>query len=107
VNNRFFDLSGYTQEKSGLWRDLCSTLYPKLENPYLRAIFAFLTASADEKDEVLAHTGMKLCDQIAFACIFISDSKLHDYIGKAWPFIPYWVGLCQNDTKVGILLRAS
>lgn len=37
-------LSGYTEHKKTLWREMCDSLRMKLGNPYLSAMFAFLTA---------------------------------------------------------------
>jgi len=83
-------LSGYTDRsgQSSLWRDSCSAFSPRLADPYLRAIFAFLTASDDEHMLNIADyqpegtVGMKLADRIAFACIFIPDNMLVEFIDR-------------------------
>ncbi|XP_023561751.1 GATOR complex protein MIOS isoform X2 [Octodon degus] len=46
-------LSGYTDEKNSLWREMCSTLRLQLNNPYLCVMFAFLTSEAGSYDGVL------------------------------------------------------
>jgi len=46
-------LSGYTDEKNSLWREMCSTLRLQLNNPYLCAMFAFLTSESGSYDGVL------------------------------------------------------
>ncbi|KAH0514512.1 WD repeat-containing protein mio [Microtus ochrogaster] len=46
-------LSGYTDEKNSLWREMCSTLRLQLNNPYLCVMFAFLTSEAGAYDGVL------------------------------------------------------
>ena len=46
-------LSGFTEEKNALWRKTCGALRQNLRNPYLRAMFAFLSAEKDSFDEVL------------------------------------------------------
>ncbi|XP_045877275.1 GATOR complex protein MIOS isoform X3 [Meles meles] len=46
-------LSGYTDEKNSLWREMCSTLRLQLNNPYLCVMFAFLTSETGSYDGVL------------------------------------------------------
>lgn len=46
-------LSGYTDEKSSLWREMCSSLRLQLKNPYLCVMFAFLTSEPGAYDGVL------------------------------------------------------
>lgn len=46
-------LSGYTDEKSSLWREMCSSLRLQLKNPYLCVMFAFLTSEPGCYDGVL------------------------------------------------------
>ncbi|XP_022838047.1 GATOR complex protein MIOS [Spodoptera litura] len=64
-----------------------------LPDPYLRALLRFLAASAPAHPHhhpppphqpdlaaVLNETEMRLEDRVAFACIFLSDSALHEYV---------------------------
>ena len=46
-------LSGFSDDRNTLWRDLCGGLSGNLDNPYLRAMFAFLTADNDNYDAIL------------------------------------------------------
>lgn len=46
-------LSGYSDEKSSLWREMCSSLRLQLKNPYLCVMFAFLTSEPGVYDGVL------------------------------------------------------
>lgn len=46
-------LSGYTDEKMSLWREMCGSLRLQLKNPYLCVMFAFLTSEAGVYDGVL------------------------------------------------------
>lgn len=46
-------LSGYTDEKASLWREMCSSLRLQLKNPYLCIMFAFLTSEPGAYDAVL------------------------------------------------------
>lgn len=77
-------LSGFTQEKTTLWRELCAGISAKLSDAYLRAIFSFLTADDDDdRDSIVKETnGMKLADRVALACIFVPDARLYDFIEK-------------------------
>ncbi|XP_005999518.1 GATOR2 complex protein MIOS isoform X2 [Latimeria chalumnae] len=75
-------LSGYTDEKNSLWREMCSTLRLQLNNPYLCIMFAFLTSEPGSYDGVLYESSVAVRDRVAFACMFLSDSQLIRYIDK-------------------------
>ncbi|XP_036902312.1 GATOR complex protein MIOS isoform X2 [Sturnira hondurensis] len=75
-------LSGYTDEKNSLWREMCSTLRLQLNNPYLCVMFAFLTSEGGSYDGVLYENKVAVRDRVAFACKFLSDSQLNRYIEK-------------------------
>ncbi|XP_072949683.1 GATOR2 complex protein MIOS [Epargyreus clarus] len=66
-----------------LWRDALAAAAPALPDAYLRATLHFLAAAAAPAPDftaVLNETEMRLEDRVAFACMFLSDSKLHEYI---------------------------
>ncbi|XP_048578803.1 GATOR complex protein MIOS isoform X2 [Nematostella vectensis] len=73
-------LSGYTEEKRTLWREMCSNLCHEIEHPYLRAAFAFLTCEDDNFDSILSDRDIEVEDIVAFACKFLPDSKLVAFI---------------------------
>lgn len=73
-------LSGYTEEKKTMWRDMCRSLCGQMENPYLRSAFAFLTTEADNFDGILAEEGMEIEDKVAFACKYLPDNKLSHFL---------------------------
>ncbi|KAL4646854.1 WD repeat-containing protein mio [Arapaima gigas] len=75
-------LSGHTDEKSSLWREMCSSLRLQLRSPYLRASFAFLTSEPGSYDGVLYESKVAVRDRVAFACMFLSDTQLPRYIDK-------------------------
>lgn len=75
-------LSGYTPDKNTLWREMSNTLRPELRDPYLRAMFAFLTCDDDSYDVVLNEAGLAVQYKVAFACKFLPDQKLADYLTK-------------------------
>ncbi|KAK2489892.1 hypothetical protein MC885_005028 [Smutsia gigantea] len=75
-------LSGYTNEKNSLWREMCSTLRLQLNNPYLCVMFAFLTSETGSYDGVLYENKVAVRDRVAFACKFLSDNQLNRYIEK-------------------------
>uniref|UniRef100_UPI0040388535 GATOR2 complex protein MIOS isoform X2 n=1 Tax=Callospermophilus lateralis TaxID=76772 RepID=UPI0040388535 len=68
-------LSGYTDEKNSLWREMCSTLRLQLNNPYLCVMFAFLTSETGSYDGVLYENKVAVRDRVAFACKFLSDTQ--------------------------------
>lgn len=73
-------LGGFTAERSALWRQLCSQSRQHLTDCYLRAAFAFLTCEHDSYDAVLNETGMAVADRVGFACTFLNDNKLSEYL---------------------------
>ncbi|CAJ0958111.1 unnamed protein product [Ranitomeya imitator] len=75
-------LSGYTDEKNSLWREMCSSLRNQLSNPYLAVMFAFLTSDPGCYDTVLFECAMAVRDRVAFACLFLNDAQLIKYIDK-------------------------
>lgn len=46
-------LSGFSEDKNSMWRELCLKSRSQLSDPYLRATFAFLTADNDSYESVL------------------------------------------------------
>lgn len=63
-----------------VWRQLAAFPRNRLSDPYLRAMFAFITAENYNYDAVLNETGVSLDDRVAFASIFLPDNKLYEYI---------------------------
>lgn len=49
-------LAGFSDDKNSMWRRFCPALKAKLKDPYLRAIFSFLTAENYNYDIVLVST---------------------------------------------------
>ncbi|XP_017302881.1 GATOR complex protein MIOS-B-like, partial [Diaphorina citri] len=75
-------LAGYSAQNSGLWRSACMESKQQLTDPYLMAIFAFLTADGDNYDSILYEKNLNIEDRIGFACRFLSDSRLIDFLTK-------------------------
>ncbi|XP_043268495.1 GATOR complex protein MIOS-B [Venturia canescens] len=75
-------LSGFSEDRNSMWRELCLKSRSQLSDPYLRSTFAFLTADNDSYESVLNENGMAVEDRVAFALMFLSDSKLCDYLKK-------------------------
>lgn len=46
-------LAGFSDDKNSLWKHFCSSPKAKLTDPYLKAMFAFLTAENGSYDGVL------------------------------------------------------
>ncbi|XP_042242958.1 GATOR complex protein MIOS-A-like [Homarus americanus] len=82
LNSTAMALSGFTEERKGLWRETCMSLRSQLTDPYLRAMFAFLTDDADSYEPVLGETEMAIEDRVAFACTYLSDIRLMEYLEK-------------------------
>ncbi|GIY10130.1 GATOR complex protein MIOS [Caerostris darwini] len=73
-------LSGYTQERTALWREVSNTLKSNLRDPYLCAMFTFLTAEDDNYEEILNEQRIAVQDRMAFACLYLNDRKLADFL---------------------------
>ncbi|XP_067022252.1 GATOR2 complex protein MIOS-A-like [Acropora muricata] len=73
-------LSGFTGEKKTTWKTMCGSLSRQMESPYLRSAFAFLTSEGDNFDSILAEEGMEIEDRVAFACKYLPDSKLSQFL---------------------------
>ncbi|XP_034030196.1 GATOR complex protein MIOS [Thalassophryne amazonica] len=63
-------LSGYTDEKNSLWREMCSSPRLQLKNPYLCIMFAFLTSEPGAYDGVLVLNLVMLWN-LALTFVFI------------------------------------
>lgn len=46
-------LSGFSEDKNSMWRELCIKSRSQISDPYLRATFAFLTADNGSYENVL------------------------------------------------------
>ncbi|XP_037785674.1 GATOR complex protein MIOS-like [Penaeus monodon] len=82
LNSTAMALSGFTEDRKALWRETCMMLRSQLTDPYLRAMFAFLTDDADSFDPVLGETDMAIQDRVAFACNYLSDARLMEYLER-------------------------
>ncbi|GLH08738.1 GATOR complex protein MIOS [Gryllus bimaculatus] len=94
-------VSGFSDDKSSMWRELCLTSRSQLVDPYLRAMFAFLTADDDNFDNVLNENGVAVEDRVAFACMFLSDAKLNEYVHQLM------MNLIAEGDLAGILLTGN
>ncbi|OLL25927.1 putative WD repeat-containing protein [Neolecta irregularis DAH-3] len=64
--------------KNPIWRDLCRKLSNELEEPYLRAIYAFI-ANGEWRD-VLDDAALPLRDRLGIALRFLDDEDLSNYL---------------------------
>ena len=72
-------LSGFSAERSELWRKQCGAARTQIDDPYLRCMFSFLAYEKDGFETVTNETQISLSDRMAFACNFLSDVKLAEY----------------------------
>ena len=86
-------LSGFTQDKSGLWHEMMSdTGHESLtDDPYLQILFKFLLLPSESSSESEAYeynfimeSDLSLLDKFAFATLHFNDSKLRDLIETRW-----------------------
>ncbi|XP_017480098.1 PREDICTED: WD repeat-containing protein mio isoform X3 [Rhagoletis zephyria] len=74
-------LSSFNADRcNSTWRNQRSNANKQIQDAHLRAIFSFLTTENDNFDAVLTEDGISLADRVAFACKYLSESKLADYV---------------------------
>ena len=62
-----------------------------LKHPYLRTMFKFLLImcnwnGSDQEtfDDIIGEEALMPTDKLAFACLYLPDEKLSDYINRMW-----------------------
>lgn len=75
-------VSGYSTEGSKLWKEVVETSLYHLPDPVLRSLFSFLTCEGEDYSRVLQEGNLAFVDRIAFACKFLSDKLLAEYLDK-------------------------
>lgn len=77
-------ISGYLVQKSStednLWKDQCRGLSTELDDPYLRAIFAYI--ADDDWWGVLDETSLPLRERIGVALRYLPDKELTTFLNK-------------------------
>ncbi|XP_002014889.2 GATOR complex protein MIOS [Drosophila persimilis] len=74
-------LSSFNADRcSSTSRNQRSSANMQIQDPHLRAIFSFLTMEKDNFEAVLKEEGVSLSDRMAFACKYLSETKLTDYV---------------------------
>lgn len=92
-------LSGYTGERTSMWREMCQSLKGQLTNPYMKAMFAFLTSDSDTGfHEIIDDKNLILADRVAFSLLYLPDDKLNIYLTETMST------LVENGDLNGILL---
>lgn len=88
-------LSGYTEEPTSLWRNFYTAITPEITSPYIQAIFQVLLANRSEGTlkRVVSDTSLALEDRIGFACTFLNDNRLQEFVKE----------LTEDYTAKGIL----
>lgn len=93
-------IGSFNSDRNFLRSDM-TTLYADITDPYLRAIFAFLSQVDDHWDGILREKKLPLTDRMAFACMYLSDTQLNEYIKMQ-------ITLCiENGDLTGILLTGA
>ncbi|CAG0907360.1 unnamed protein product, partial [Cyprideis torosa] len=76
-------LAGFSGPHSSnhLWRSTCSQFREYLGDPYLSALFAFLTSSDESTfKEILRNPALYLRDRLSLAISFLSDVELLKFL---------------------------
>lgn len=69
-------LAGFSDGGGALWRQSCEPLRQSVADPYLGAIFSFLSNTKPDYWTVLVESEMSLRDKLAFACRFLDDERV-------------------------------
>ena len=108
-------LSGFNEEKGvgDMWRESVTSMVDNFEDPYFRTMFKFLLImsnwnGSDQEtfDDVIGEEALTPTDKLAFACLYLPDEKLSDYINKLWDHVLYhgdisgiyFTGASSNET---------
>lgn len=76
-------LSGYTGERNSVWREMCQSLKSQLKDPYMKAMFAFLTSESESDfDEIIYDKDLILADRVAFSLLYLPDDRLSEYLSN-------------------------
>lgn len=62
------------------WRDLCRKMATDLDDPYMKAVFAFI--SDGEWMDVLDNTSLPLHERLGIALRFLADNELSQYLNS-------------------------
>jgi len=71
-------LSGFTGSES--WRAQCAIVLQQIVDPHLKCIFSFL--SDETYEGVLNESNVSISDRMAFACTFLNDRQLSEYVKR-------------------------
>jgi WD repeat-containing protein mio len=69
-----------TSSSGAVWKELCRSMSVEMDDPYLRAVFAFV-ANGDWKD-VLDDAGLPIKEKLGIAFRFLQDEELSTYINS-------------------------
>lgn len=77
-------LAGLNKSRTSLWCEMVSALSRQLDDPYLRAMFSFMTSPTDTAtyDGVLHERDLQVEDRLGFACLYLNDHHLNDYLDQ-------------------------
>ncbi|XP_027194513.2 GATOR complex protein mio [Dermatophagoides pteronyssinus] len=67
-----------------IWEEICSKLKPKLDDPYIKAIFNFVSVDCNSDvgkySEIIYDEKLDIADRVAFACLYLPDTELTDFL---------------------------
>ncbi|CAL8072972.1 unnamed protein product [Orchesella dallaii] len=73
-------IAGFSDDQNSLWRELALAKFNQLSDPYIRAIFAFLTEADSNYETILHESELTVADRLGFACSFLPDAKLISFV---------------------------
>ncbi|PIK53861.1 putative WD repeat-containing protein mio [Apostichopus japonicus] len=91
-------LAGLNRSRSSLWCEMVSSLSRQLDNPYLRAMFTFMTSTDATSYMVLKEAEMQIEDRIGFACLYLNDQHLSEYLEQLS------TSIIRNGNLAGVLV---
>ncbi|RHZ65023.1 hypothetical protein Glove_319g166 [Diversispora epigaea] len=92
-------LAGFSfnkNQENSIWRGMCKQLSLEMKEPYLRAIFSYI--SSQGWDNVLNDEELELRDRVGIAIRFMDDEKLTNYLYETTEIVK------KNGDLSGIIL---
>lgn len=69
-------LAGFSDDVNSMWRQFCAQPKAKLQDPYLRAMFSFLTAENYNYDNVLVNLcNIFACNYFIYTILFVERRR--------------------------------
>ncbi|VEN38722.1 unnamed protein product [Callosobruchus maculatus] len=94
-------LSGFSDDPNSVWRQNSVACITRMKDPYLKAMFCFLTTENYDYSKVLNEKDVAVDDRVALACMYLPDSQLKEYMQSLLE------ELCKDGNLDGLLVTGN